>query len=649
MARRALYTLAALAPFSATALGVPQRLRHRQTSLLQSDAEQFAANAQAGAVGSRAIVEAPLFDVKVFARSGYDFSQGATITVDPKTQSLVLEKGVKDGVAWARVADRLGETGWLDMHVETAESKSISNDIKMYSAGFLEGFSTAERMSQFYSNLYPVLAKNTDGKNALSNIRLAFLNEIEYLKEKTGLQRGPSGAEPDDPYWQHMRYVFLQLTGIKDGYNTVAKLKGVNSLALLDLLFINSHAELPELMEAYKPDALSARVTFQSQPVAAESFLQEFSIQSMEPEKDAESQEAIEHDWEQRLIKRGHCTGLVRVNQDNSDLFVGHTTWGDFSKMTRVFKYYNFKLPGSNAAATNIGFSSYPGCVSSTDDFYLLDSGLAVMDTSLEILNPTLYNRVAEFPANPHVPNFMHVMAVNRMAQTAPHWTTLFAERNSGTNNAQWVIVDYKRFTPGTPIGDNTVRVLEIIPGVVYNADVSGDVATKGYWASFNRPVFQTIRAASGHTAAEAKYGALFSVDNSPRGVIFQRRTPSITSLTDMRVVMNSNDYPKEKVIPGTPGHAISARMDLDVNNGKIPNGGIDAKVTNRCLFKSLQCQAISGPTHDVQPVFTWKGTEGVELFPGWPHLGLPDVYNFSWVQMGPMQMRPFLEEPASC
>lgn len=75
--------------------------------------------------------------------------------------------------------------------------------------------------------------------------------------------------------------------------------------------------------------------------------------------------------------------------------------------------------------ARTIGMSSYPGAISSTDDFYLMDSGLTVMDTSIEILNPTLYDRVQDFPAAPHIPSFVHLMAVNRLAKTATHWANL--------------------------------------------------------------------------------------------------------------------------------------------------------------------------------------------------------------------------------
>ena len=55
--------------------------------------------------------------------------------------------------------------------------------------------------------------------------------------------------------------------------------------------------------------------------------------------------------------------------------------------------------------------------MSSTDDFYMMDHGLTVMDTSLEVLNPKVYDRISEDPKQVRLPRFLHVMAVNRVAQ----------------------------------------------------------------------------------------------------------------------------------------------------------------------------------------------------------------------------------------
>lgn len=608
----------------------------------------------------------PLFNVAVnYSRTASAVQGGwVSMVMDSTVQGLRVQQGrlvqtdvssPVAGVAYAQKHDNLASQGWIQLRVELDDLPRASNDIKMYGAGFLEGLLTAERISQFYSNFYQVLAKDQGLLLGFGNVRSMFYDELAYLKKQCNFKKGPTGAEPRDNYWKQMRYQLSQLFGIRDGYNYVAHQIGVKQLDVVDLMIINSHSQLPILIDAYSPAAAISRRAFQERkkkgPAAAAALLQRrVTDRNLTFIKDVEEKhtvgnrlehnttlEAVDKDWERRLARDGHCSAMVKVMPSNMDLLVGHTTWNDYSKMTRIFKYYGFKLPGSGANSGVQGFSSYPGCIASTDDFYMLDSGLAVVDTSLEVLTPSIYDRLPDLPANPRVPDFMHVMAVNRLAQTGLQWTNLFATLNTGTNIAQFIVVDYNRFLPGQSIKDNTVRMLEQIPGMTHQADLSNELNYKGYWASFNRPYFQDIRKATGHTAAEAAYGALYSFDDGPRAKIFRNNQASVANIGDMMRLMNRNMFPKEVLtgLPLEPGHAISARLDL-TSFGPIPNGGIDSKVTGNCLLRKLQCKAISGPTHENQPVFMWRDPSGKELFPGWPHMGLPNAWNFNWVNEEP-------------
>ncbi|CAE7314589.1 PLBD2 [Symbiodinium microadriaticum] len=607
----------------------------------------------------------PLFNVKAsFDRKNIDKLKGLSATLDNETNQIVLVNAVQDhAVSWARLADRLSETGWMELHVSTPKSAFFSNDLKMYSAGIVEGYLTAERMSQFYSNFYPLLQPNEDSTLAMMNIRNSFNQQIQHIMRMCKLAAGTAEGEPADPYWKHVRYLFLQMWGLKDAYNLVAaekvnslcveqfgfagypdshcacNRKGVRTIDMVDLLFMNSHAELPELIEAFRPQAVAARSGAASSDDAPDS---QNSTSGSLLEAHASQADAltIDSDWKLRLAKHGHCTALVRLAPANSDLFIGHTTWGDYSKMSRVYKYYRFDLPLSFQSHELMGFSSYPGCVSSTDDFYMMDNGLAVMDTTLEVLNPKLYSRVMDDPDRPRLPKFLHVMAVNRVAKTGTQWTSMMAEQNTGTGNSQWIVVDYNRFSPGQPLQRNTLRIVEQVPGMTHQADITTELTSRGYWGSFNRPFFEDIRRMSGHKTAEESYGKLFSFEDSPRASLLRRFGSGVSQLGDMRSTMTRND-PKDAVpgFPAGPGHAIMARLDLDAMVNNIPNGGIDAKVTSACLFKRMACQAVSGPSHGSYPAFRWTSqatdtAPAAELFQGWPHLGLPDVWDFDFVEM---------------
>jgi len=339
--------------------------------------------------------------------------------------------------------------------------------------------------------------------------------------------------------------------------------------------------------------------------------------------------------WEKLVSETGHCSALVSVTEALDDVMVGHTTWADYSTMTRIFKYYTFHIAGAETMSSRIGFSSYPGTISSIDNFYVLSSGLQVMDVSIEILNPFVWDKVEDFPTKPHVPNFVHLMITNRMAVNGAHWTRLMASQNTGTYTSQWMVVDYNTINAGAKVPDDTFWVLEAVPGITHAQDMSFHLRDDGYWPAFNRPYFDDIREASGFMDAQQKRGALYSWLNNPRAKLFRSMRGALNTLADMRGLMTRNLFPNTGLAIVTPGHDISARFDLSPAM-PIPNGGIDAKITNRCLFQTMQVQTISSPSHTAVPAFQWKRDDGTEGWPGFPHEGLPNKWNFDWVQQTP-------------
>jgi hypothetical protein len=237
----------------------------------------------------------------------------------------------------------------------------------------------------------------------------------------------------------------------------------------------------------------------------------------------------------------------------------------------------------------------------------------------------------------------MHMMITNRLSKRAADWAGEYVKRNNvGTYNNQFVVVDYNLFTPGKPLPDNTIMVVETIPGKTHVQDVTQIAVKQGYWGSYNRPYFHDIREKAGFNGAQQSSGRLYSWQDNPRATIFKNVAPGISTLFDMRGTMNRNIYPNEGFgEPNEPSHAVSARNDLSTT--PIPNGGIDAKVVGKCLAKALSVQAISGPTHDAQKVFRWTDGTGREIYPGWPHAGQPDSWNFNWVEFTSVgQIAPF-------
>jgi len=320
--------------------------------------------------------------------------------------------------------------------------------------------------------------------------------------------------------------------------------------------------------------------------------------------------------------------------------------------MTRIWKAYDFPLRG--VAAKKISFSSYPGCVSSTDDYYLMDSGLAVTETTLQVPNKQQYDTSAS-----SLPDFLRIMAANRVASSGREWVDSMVGSATGTYSSQWLVVDYTRFSPGSSLPEGTFHVLEQAPGISHFEDMSAHLQREGYWASYDRAYFDDVRAATGDDAMEAKLrkapegsearaeAALFSKSGTPRAQIVHQTARGVSSLESMRGEMTRNhgtEEPVQQAALRVPWFTISARSDLEdrehINRQGSPDGGVDSKVTSSCLFRTLTAQAISSPTHADMPPFRWASASGEEVWPGYPHDGLPNTANFDWVRVDAQDQR---------
>ena len=78
-------------------------------------------------------------------------------------------------------------------------------------------------------------------------------------------------------------------------------------------------------------------------------------------------------------------------------------------------------------------------------------------------------------------------------------------------------------------------------------------------------------------------------------------------------------------VVAATPLDAISARGDL--MNPPIYGGAIDGKIASYELIKNFSIRAVSGPTHDTQPIFTWDNVSMKEC----PHVAQPETFGYDW------------------
>lgn len=113
---------------------------------------------------------------------------------------MVLAEGVFE--------DTTLSNGFSQLHIRFVSCDQDSNHA--YSAGYLEGYLTRDKIFQFLSN-----TKDSHDKTVWKDL-------ISYNKKQNNFLRRMS-HNSQDPYWQHVGLILRQLDGILDGYNAADK------------------------------------------------------------------------------------------------------------------------------------------------------------------------------------------------------------------------------------------------------------------------------------------------------------------------------------------------------------------------------------------------------------------------------------------
>ena len=101
------------------------------------------------------------------------------------------------------------------------------------------------------------------------------------------------------------------------------------------------------------------------------------------------------------------------------------------------------------------------GSISSTDDFFQMNTGLVVMETTNDVFNMSLFDVVV--PQN--LLSWTRAVVSSTVSRTGPQWADMFGWYNSGTYSNMWIIVDYKKLSVGKPLLPHALTIAEQIPG----------------------------------------------------------------------------------------------------------------------------------------------------------------------------------------
>ena len=517
------------------------------------------------------------------------------------SNEFIYKEGPYDpnSVVYASYEPTYEETGWDYLTIETYNGSDYRylDEIKSYAMGYIEGILTYKRIYYSYINLNHYKYYKNDSK--------MYNNTYEFFRENLNFMKYNSLKYKDnDSYWNEVYNLYKQMIGLYEGYNLMA-----NDEEKIDLISFQNIISLGDIDEIEYWKNISNRPNYKNMTL-----------------------EQIK----KYTLLHNHCTSLIKILPDFSDIFFGHNTWTGYNKLIRIFKEYKFvPNPNNDFPGKIILMSSYPGAINSQDDFYITSADLYITETTNNVFNETLFDFL-----NPNtLMCWIRTMVANRLSNSGKEWVNTFKKYNSGTYNNQFQILDMKKIDLNNQkVEDSDVLwIIEQLPNYTEEHDVT-QILKYGYWPSYNVPYSKYIFEYSGYKEYIEKFPELFNIydyNNCGRAKIIRRDNYKIKDIESFQTFLRYNDFKNDNFSDGDACNSIACRSDLYEDKNIECFGATDAKFTSLKNFKENGfIYIISGPTNDQQKIFDWNDTfcnKNESLKEKWAYYGQINKYNFDW------------------
>eukprot|EP01084_Bolivina_argentea_P135746 239147_1 len=529
--------------------------------------------------------------------SSAEHSMNGTVYFDSQTNKYSIKLDVIDcvnGIVCGYFNDSLNKTGWGVLEIKSdykLSSDSVTDYNRMFAAGLLEGYLSSYEIYWGYYTAW----------QGMGDLFLGFEKElINWLQtQRNWMDQQINKYSSTDPYWNYVKLLTAQFDGEQYGYNNASAdfHRNIPALNNFQFQFINGNQDLV---------GVTMKIILENTKL---SFAQ----------KRAKIKQL------QSINQNSRCSAIVKITPELDNIFFAHSTWSNYFWMNRVYKHYIIKTKATSVKMEHYTMCSYPGALSSIDDFYIMDTGLAVTETTNGIFNLELYSEL-----NPETLfTWQRVRISNAICNTGPQWVNTFTRYNSGTYNNQWIILNYNLFKSGEPLKDNILWIAEQIPGNVSCLDVT-NILERGYWSSYNVPSIEYIYKESGFEAKARVDGPSASYDLAPRARITRRDANKCNNMTMIKKLMRYNNYKNDPLEQNNPTWAMMNRADLLASDEASAFGGVDTKIADLSNMLDVSSVTQAGPTYDDVTPFTWNTSQWINE----PHIGLPMTYDFDWVLM---------------
>ncbi|XP_017887359.1 putative phospholipase B-like lamina ancestor [Ceratina calcarata] len=449
------------------------------------------------------------------------------------------------------------EHGWSYIEIET--SSKYPDTVQAYAAGLLEGSLTWQLIHHhWYNTIRPECEAKPAECQKLKH----------YLRDNTAIIREYAELkEANDPFWHMVRLFYMQLDGLEAGWKFAVRRSRVSvSLEHEDFLWLALASDLPGFQQVFN---------ISEPPMSSTIFF--------------------------KLLPIGNSDPLIAIGQQ---------TTAPYTQMLRLLKKYTFGYhvsPTIKTAALTPGrsivMSSYPGALSSRDEFYLMygeNRELVVAGTPLLVTNRSEWSFL--YPKD-YVMLTVKLMAANRLATGSQSWFNTMSHPNGGASAMQWISFEPRSMN---------VLLMEQLPKITVGTNYTEDFRKNGFISYVGLSNFQCIR----DTVQPGKKDA-----NLTKTCL--TRLENVTTLEKFGSMMRgcSQEDRAQNLKISDPLQKLTERKDLD--DDEAPYGVIDTKIFAIGVDGIESFEVTSGPS----TMFKWS-----ESFPNISHVGHPDTFNFESV-----------------
>ncbi|XP_043274296.1 putative phospholipase B-like lamina ancestor [Venturia canescens] len=417
-----------------------------------------------------------------FGRDQKDGTYSATVFWNPKGRYYRIDfwgqgnnlVSVSKGAARAYYKTRIHETGWSIIEIET--SSSYPDSVQAYAAGFLEGSLTWQLIHHHWHNTIGNVCSLEENEQQCFVTRKELRENAAVVRERAKL------LASEDPFWHMVHLFYAQLDGMEAGWLfAVRRSRRPVHIEPEDFLWLAMASEIPNELFTIPSNNKSSGLSEEREMSSSASNNGVIFVKSLDRS----------------------------INGLDPLITFAQNTVAPYSKMLRLLKRYTFgyHLSGSKhsprAPTRSISMSSYPGALSSHDEYYVVQGGRDKDETfilaSLPLQNSLITNISASSkPSDSDVQEKnkdndqeevkisniqgvmspVRIMSANRLATETESWLRFLARGNlsdetkSSTANLQWVTL-----TPN----DSSIWLVEQQSSTIRAFDLTNDFLKNGF------------------------------------------------------------------------------------------------------------------------------------------------------------------------